>query len=112
MKKLEDACQAYGAFQNGKQPGAFGVAAAFSFYPGKNLGAYGEGGALITNDDRIAMEARALRNHGCYERYVHVMLGYNMRMDGIQGAILSVKLKYISHWNKLRNEHAAYYREQ
>lgn len=109
---LEDACQAHGATQDAKQAGSFGLIGAFSFYPGKNLGAYGEGGALVTNDDRIAHEARALRNHGCHERYVHTMMGYNMRMDGIQGAVLAAKLKYLDKWNAARATHAHSYRAE
>jgi dTDP-4-amino-4,6-dideoxygalactose transaminase len=109
---LEDACQAAGATQNKRSSGSFGIAAAFSFYPGKNLGSYGEGGAIVTNDDRIADEARALRNHGCHVKYVHDVIGYNMRMEGIQGAILHTKLKHLNGWNLSRNEIAVKYRSK
>lgn len=110
LQVLEDACQAHGATQNGKAPGSWGIAV-FSFYPGKNLGAYGEGGAIVTNDEKIVELARALRDHGSYKKYVHTMIGYNMRMEGIQGAVLNVKMQHLTHWNELRNQHAAYYRE-
>jgi dTDP-4-amino-4,6-dideoxygalactose transaminase len=108
---LEDACQAHGAAFKGQPAGSFGLAGAFSFYPGKNLGAYGEGGAVVTSDKELARKIRMLRDHGSERKYYHDMIGYNARMDGIQGAVLGVKLKYLEKWNKERNRVAARYRE-
>ncbi len=108
---IEDACQAHGAVYKGRRVGSVGRAAAFSFYPGKNLGAYGEGGALTTNDDSLAQFARALRDHGQSKRYFHDFVGYNYRMDGLQGAVLRIKLKHLNEWNAKRRELAAIYRE-
>lgn len=108
---IEDACQAHGARYHGKRVGSLGRAAAFSFYPGKNLGAYGEGGALTTNDEQIAELARALRDHGQTRRYYHDYLGYNYRMDGFQGAILRVKLRRLAEWTRKRQQFARLYRE-
>jgi dTDP-4-amino-4,6-dideoxygalactose transaminase len=108
---IEDACQAHGARYHAKRVGGFGHSAAFSFYPGKNLGAYGEGGALTTNDDEIAKLARALRSHGETSRYVHAYVGYNYRMDGFQGAVLNVKLRHLDEWTAKRQQHAALYRQ-
>jgi len=106
---IEDAAQAHGALYKNKRVGAFGVAGCFSFYPGKNLGAYGEGGAIVTNDEEIAHRARLLRDHGSAKKYHHDIIGYNFRLEGIQGAVLNVKLKYLDGWNNLRREHAAAY---
>lgn len=106
---LEDACQAHGAKQKGKSAGSFGHAAAFSFYPGKNLGAYGEAGAVVTNDEGIYHAVQELRDHGSSQKYIHKRIGYNMRMEGIQGAVLNVKLPHLERWNMLRNKHAEYY---
>ncbi|MBZ5526350.1 MAG: DegT/DnrJ/EryC1/StrS family aminotransferase [Acidobacteriia bacterium] len=108
---IEDACQAHGARYRGKRIGGFGKAAAFSFYPGKNLGAYGEGGALTTNDDSIAAAARILRDHGQVTRYYHDFVGFNYRMDGFQGAVLRVKLRHLEAWNARRRELSALYRK-
>ncbi|MGH9395375.1 MAG: DegT/DnrJ/EryC1/StrS family aminotransferase [Terriglobia bacterium] len=108
---IEDACQAHGACYHGKRVGSLGKAAAFSFYPGKNLGAYGEGGALTTNDARIAELARTLRDHGQTKRYFHDYLGYNYRMDGFQGAVLRIKLRKLAEWTARRQEFARVYRE-
>ena len=108
---IEDACQAHGASYGGKRVGGFGHSAAFSFYPGKNLGAYGEGGALTTNDDEVAKLARALRSHGETTRYLHKYVGYNYRMDGIQAAVLNVKLRYLDEWTSKRQRFSALYRE-
>lgn len=108
---IEDAAQAHGSLYKNKRVGAFGVAGCFSFYPGKNLGAYGEGGAIVTNDDEVAHRARLLRDHGSQKKYHHEIIGYNFRMEGIQGAVLNVKLKYLDKWNDLRREHAARYNE-
>ncbi len=107
---IEDACQAHGARYHGKHVGSIGNAAAFSFYPSKNLGAYGEGGALTTNDDALAAQARALRSHGESRRYFHDAIGYNYRMEGFQGAILRVKLPRLDPWNARRRELAEIYR--
>lgn len=107
---IEDACQAHGARYRGRRVGSIGHAAAFSFYPSKNLSAYGEGGALTTNDAGIAELGRMLRNHGQSGPYTHVRIGYNYRMEGFQGAVLRVKLKRLEEWNARRNEIAALYR--
>jgi dTDP-4-amino-4,6-dideoxygalactose transaminase len=106
---VEDAAQAHGATQSGKNMGGFGNAATFSFYPGKNLGAYGDAGAIVTNDDALAERVRKLRDHGRTSKYMHDVAGYNHRMDGIQGAVLSVKLKYLSKWNERRRAVAKRY---
>jgi dTDP-4-amino-4,6-dideoxygalactose transaminase len=106
---VEDACQAHGARYRGKRIGSLTRAAAFSFYPAKNLGAYGEGGALTTNDDHLADLARSLRNHGETSRYFHDSIGYNYRMDGFQGAVLRVKLKHLEKWTVRRVEIAGLY---
>jgi dTDP-4-amino-4,6-dideoxygalactose transaminase len=107
---IEDACQAHGARYRGRRVGSMGHAAAFSFYPSKNLSAYGEGGALTTNDAGIAELARALRHHGQSSLYTHERIGYNYRMDGFQGAVLRVKLKRLEQWNARRKEIATLYR--
>ena len=108
---LEDACQAHGAKYRGQTVGTFGALAGFSFYPGKNLGAYGEGGALVTNDAAFAARARALREHGSTQRYYHDEVGYNYRMEGIQGAVLGVKLKHLDTWTRERRRVAHRYHE-
>jgi dTDP-4-amino-4,6-dideoxygalactose transaminase len=108
---VEDACQAHNAKYRGKVVGTFGAAAGFSFYPGKNLGAYGEGGALLTNDPALAARARALREHGSTQRYYHDEVGFNYRMEGIQGAVLGVKLKHLDTWTKERRRVARRYHE-
>jgi len=108
---VEDACQAHGARYRGKRVGGLGQSAAFSFYPAKNLGAYGEGGALTTNDEQVAQTVRALRDHGSTRRYFHDRVGFNYRMDGFQGAVLRVKLKYLAAWTAKRQEYAALYRK-
>jgi dTDP-4-amino-4,6-dideoxygalactose transaminase len=106
---IEDAAQAHGAKYRGKRLGQFGKIACFSFYPGKNLGAYGEGGALITNDASVAQRARSLRDHAQTQRYLHDEIGYNFRMDSFQAAVLSIKLKRLDNWNTARVERARYY---
>jgi dTDP-4-amino-4,6-dideoxygalactose transaminase len=106
---LEDACQAHGATYKGQRAGSIGDAGAFSFYPGKNLGAYGEGGAVTTNDPELAQRIRMLRDHGQAKKYFHGLIGWNGRMDGIQGAVLSVKLRHLDAWNEARRGHAAGY---
>ncbi|MDD4178614.1 MAG: DegT/DnrJ/EryC1/StrS family aminotransferase [Candidatus Margulisbacteria bacterium] len=106
---VEDCAQAHGARYKGKYVGGLGELGCFSFYPGKNLGAYGEGGAVASNRLDHIERIKKLRNHGSSERYHHDEIGYNMRMDGIQAAILSVKLKYIDDWNKRRQAIARQY---
>jgi dTDP-4-amino-4,6-dideoxygalactose transaminase len=106
---IEDAAQAWGAEWNGAKAGALGDAAAFSFYPTKNLSAAGDAGMVATGIDEIAERARMLRQHGMRRRYRHDEVGWNARMDGFQGAILAVKLKYIAGWNQARREVAARY---
>ncbi|MEY2428110.1 MAG: hypothetical protein QOJ40_995 [Verrucomicrobiota bacterium] len=108
---VEDACQAHAAKYRGKTVGTFGAISGFSFYPGKNLGAYGEGGALITENEAFAVRARALREHGSTERYYHEEIGFNYRMEGIQGAVLGVKLKYLDQWTRERRRVAHRYHE-
>jgi len=105
---IEDACQAHGAEYKGRPAGSIGDAGCFSFYPGKNLGAYGEAGAVVTNSSYLESKVRMLRDHGQSKRYCHKMIGWNGRMDGIQGAVLSVKLKHLSVWNEARRELSAY----
>jgi len=112
MKIIEDAAQSHIAKYDGKFVGNFGEAACFSFYPGKNLGAYGEAGGIITNDDALALKLRRLRDHGQSEKYKHEFWGHNYRMDGIQGAVLGVKLKYLNQWTSKRREIAAKYKQQ
>jgi dTDP-4-amino-4,6-dideoxygalactose transaminase len=106
---FEDAAQAHGATYRGKPAGSLGVAAAFSFYPGKNLGAYGDGGAITTNDDRLAGRLHLLRNWGSIRKYHHEEFGLNSRLDTLQAAILNVKLRHLPRWNELRRQHAAAY---
>jgi dTDP-4-amino-4,6-dideoxygalactose transaminase len=108
---IEDCAQAHFAEFDGKKVGTFGVAGTFSFYPGKNLGAYGDAGAIITNDDDLAIKARMFANHGSLYKHNHEIEGINSRMDGIQAAILNVKLKYIDEWNNARHKHALKYNE-
>lgn len=108
---IEDACQAHGATNNGKRAGSLGHAAAFSFYPGKNLGAYGDGGAVVTNDEEAHRKLLLLRNYGQSRKYYHEMQGFNRRLDTIQAAVLRVKLKYLDQWNNARREHADVYEE-
>ncbi|HEY2547168.1 MAG TPA: DegT/DnrJ/EryC1/StrS family aminotransferase [Candidatus Acidoferrum sp.] len=108
---IEDACQAHGALYRGKRTGSLGHAAAFSFYPGKNLGAYGDGGAIVTNDSEIAKRLEMLRNYGQTEKYHHQFRGYNRRLDTLQAAALRVKLKYLGEWNAARRRNAKLYEE-
>ena len=108
---IEDACQAHGAEYKGRKAGSLGVAGCFSFYPGKNLGACGEGGAVTTDDAELAHRIRMWRDHGSRQKYVHQFPGLNMRMDGVQGGILSVKLKHLDRWNEQRRQAAAQYHE-
>jgi dTDP-4-amino-4,6-dideoxygalactose transaminase len=108
---IEDAAQAHGARYRDKRVGQFGQIACFSFYPSKNLGAYGEGGALVTNDASIAQRARSLRDHAQSQKYLHDEIGYNYRMDSFQAAVLAIKLKRLDAWNAARADRAAYYTE-
>jgi dTDP-4-amino-4,6-dideoxygalactose transaminase len=109
---IEDAAQAHGAAYKGRRVGTLGLAAGFSFYPGKNLGAYGDGGAITTDDETLARELRMLRNWGSREKYVHTRMGFNSRLDTIQAAVLTVKLRYLDSWNDRRNELAQRYLRQ
>ena len=111
LRILEDAAQAHGARHRGRRVGSLGDVAAFSFYPTKNLGACGEGGAIVTDDDQIAKFARAARSHGQVARYQHEFVGYNYRMDGFQGAVLRVKLRRLYKWTERRRQIAAEYRK-
>jgi dTDP-4-amino-4,6-dideoxygalactose transaminase len=106
---IEDAAQAHGARYRGRRVGDFGQIACFSFYPSKNLGAYGEGGALVTNDASIAQRARSLRDHAQSQKYLHDEIGYNYRMDSFQAAVLSVKLRHLDVWNAARIDRARHY---
>jgi dTDP-4-amino-4,6-dideoxygalactose transaminase len=106
---IEDAAQAHGAEYKGRRAGSVGDLGCFSFYPGKNLGACGEGGAVVTNDVRLAETIRVLRDWGQASKYDHVMKGYNYRMEGIQGAVLGVKLRHIEAWTEARRWHADHY---
>ncbi|HZT59269.1 MAG TPA: DegT/DnrJ/EryC1/StrS family aminotransferase [Pyrinomonadaceae bacterium] len=108
---IEDAAQAHGARYRGRRVGPLARAGCFSFYPGKNLGAYGEGGAVVTDDADVARRVRLLRDHGSERKYRHEIVGYNFRLEGIQGAVLAVKLKHLDEWNAARRAHAARYRE-
>ena len=108
---IEDAAQAHGAEYKGRRAGSIGDIGCFSFYPGKNLGAYGEGGAVVTNNPEYAHKIRVLRDWGAEEKYYHKYKGYNYRMDGIQGAILRVKLRHLEAWTEARRAHAVRYRE-
>ncbi|MEK6325021.1 MAG: DegT/DnrJ/EryC1/StrS family aminotransferase [Acidobacteriota bacterium] len=107
---IEDAAQAHGAEYKGRRAGSMGDMACFSFYPGKNLGAYGEGGAIVTNNGDYVRTVKALRDHGQSRKYYHDMLGYNYRLEAIQGAVLRVKLRHLDNWNEARRRHAAEYR--
>jgi len=106
---IEDACQAHGAEYQGKKVGSFGDVGCFSFYPTKNLGAYGDGGIAVTNNEEVARGLRLLRNYGQVARFNHTSKGYNSRLDEIQAAILRVKLKKLDNWNDRRRQHAALY---
>lgn len=106
---IEDACQAHGASFKGKKAGSFGDVAAFSFYPGKNLGGYGDGGIVVTNKANIARKITRMRNYGQKEKYNHIYLAWNSRLDTLQAAILRVKLKYLDKWNAKRLEYAKLY---
>jgi dTDP-4-amino-4,6-dideoxygalactose transaminase len=106
---IEDAAQAHGAEYKGRRVGSLGDAGCFSFYPGKNLGALGEAGAVVTNNDELQEKIRILRDHGQIRKYHHTMIGWNCRMDGIQAAVLGIKLRHLEKGNELRRSHAAQY---
>jgi dTDP-4-amino-4,6-dideoxygalactose transaminase len=106
---IEDACQAHGAQYKGDRVGGLGDMACFSFYPGKNLGAYGEGGMVVTGRSDYARTIRMLRDWGAERKYQHVLKGYNYRMDGLQGAVLRVKLRHLEAWTEARRRAAAAY---
>lgn len=109
LKVIEDAAQAHGAVYQGRPVGSIGDMACFSFYPGKNLGAYGDSGAIVTNNEELAVKARMFANHGRTDKYNHEIEGVNSRLDGLQAAILQVKLKYLSKWNESRRKNAYLY---
>jgi dTDP-4-amino-4,6-dideoxygalactose transaminase len=109
---IEDAAQAHGARYRGRGAGTLGQSGCFSFYPGKNLGAYGEAGAIVTDDDRIATRLRSLRDHAQTQRYHHDEIGFNYRMDAFQGAILGIKLRYLESWTEARRRLASSYLER
>jgi dTDP-4-amino-4,6-dideoxygalactose transaminase len=106
---IEDACQAHGAIYKNQKAGSLGMAGCFSFYPGKNLGAYGEGGAVVTQDEQIANKIRIIRDHGQAQKYYHDIEGYNGRLDAIQAGVLRIKLKRLEVWTQSRRENATYY---
>lgn len=108
---VEDCAQAQLAKYTGRYVGAYGVCGCFSFYPGKNLGAFGEGGAVITNDETLYNKIQVLKDHGSREKYIHEISGHNYRMEGLQGAVLNVKLKYLPKWTEMRRQNAALYKK-
>jgi len=108
---LEDAAQAHGAVCEGRRVGTWGDAAAFSFYPGKNLGALGDAGAVVTNNEAVARQVKLLRNHGRAEKYEHQCIGYNARLDGLQAAVLRAKLRHLEEWNRSRRAMAQRYNQ-
>lgn len=108
---VEDAAQSHIAEYNGRKVGGLGAASSFSFYPGKNLGAYGEAGAVMTNDDELARKFKMIRDHGAEHKYVHEMYGHNYRMEAVQGAVLGVKLNHIEKWTEARRKVASAYKK-
>ena len=106
---IEDAAQAHAAEWRGHQPGFYGDVASYSFFPAKNLGCFGDGGAVVTNDDELAEKMRLLVNHGRKSKYEHLMEGYNYRLDALQAAILNAKLPHLTKWTELRRKHAEFY---
>jgi dTDP-4-amino-4,6-dideoxygalactose transaminase len=108
---VEDAAQAHGAEYKGRKAGTMGDAGCFSFYPGKNLGAFGEAGAVVTNDPELRKQIQMLRDHGQSQKYYHALMGWNCRMDGIQAAVLSIKLRHLCEANSLRRKHASEYNQ-
>ena len=111
LEVIEDSCQAHGALYKGKKAGSLGRVGCFSFYPGKNLGAYGEGGAIVTRDENISNKVKMIRDHGQIKKYYHQLEGYNGRLDAIQAGVLRIKLKRIDEWNKARRHNASLYNE-
>src|SRR5208283_3486756 len=109
LKVIEDSAQAHGAVYKGRMIGSIGDVACFSFYPGKNLGAYGDAGAIVTNDEEVAVRARMFANHGRIDKYDHEQEGVNSRLDGLQAAILNVKLKHLPEWTEKRRRNAFLY---
>jgi dTDP-4-amino-4,6-dideoxygalactose transaminase len=109
LRIVEDACQAHGATWEGRRAGSIGDVGCFSFYPGKNLGAYGDGGAVVTGDDVVCERLLLLRDFGQKRKYEHLIKGDNCRLDSIQAAVLDVKLRYLNEWNERRRDHAALY---
>ena len=107
---IEDACQAHGAEYKGRRAGSLGDAGCFSFYPGKNLGAYGDAGAVVSNNEILIQRIKTLRDHGSSRKYEHPSIGWNSRMDGLQGAVLSVKLRYLEEATAARRAHAKLYK--
>lgn len=112
LKVIEDAAQAFGAEYKGRKSGTIGNCGAVSFFPGKNLGAFGDAGMVLTNNKNTAESLKILRNQGNKDKYYHLVLGYNNRMDAIQAAVLKVKLKYLDSWNKKRNSNALYFNQR
>jgi dTDP-4-amino-4,6-dideoxygalactose transaminase len=108
---IEDACQAHGASYKGRKAGSMGTLAAFSFYFSKNLGAYGEGGMVTTNDPALAHKVRMMRDHGSEKRYYHEILGWNGRLDELQAAALRIKLPHLDQWNNQRRQVASFYQQ-
>jgi len=111
LRVIEDACQAHGARYKGRRVGSLGHVAAFSFYPAKNLGGYGDGGMVVTNDKKLAESIKMMRNYGQREKYTHVLRGYNRRLDTLQAAVLRVKLRHLDTWNEERRQHAQRYQQ-
>jgi dTDP-4-amino-4,6-dideoxygalactose transaminase len=112
LKVIEDAAQAHGALYKGRRIGSIGDVACFSFYPGKNLGAYGDAGAIVTQDDELAVRIRMIANHGRIDKYDHQIEGVNSRLDGLHAAILQVKLRHLQKWTDQRRANAALYNER
>jgi len=111
LKVLEDCCQAHGAEYRGKKVGNFGEAGCFSFYPSKNLGAFGDGGAIITSSKELFERILMLRNYGQKQKYMHELVGYNSRLDDVQAAVLRIKLRHLDKWNEMRRKNAKIYNE-
>lgn len=109
LKVIEDACQAHGARYKRRRVGALGDAGCFSFYPGKNLGAYGDGGMMVANDKAVVEKVKMLRNYGQKQKYNHIFLAFNRRLDTMQAAILRIKLRHLDEWNRKRRANAALY---
>ncbi len=112
LKIIEDACQSHGATWKGKKTGSFGIMGCFSFYPGKNLGAYGDGGAVVTSDKALYEKLRMMRNYGSPQKYYHDFIGFNSRLDTVQAAVLNVKLKFLADWGNSRFTNAKLYNEK